>query len=259
MIFIHGLWLHASSWGPWVRYFKRAGYAARAVGWPDVPSTVVEARLYPEFMEDTTINQVVDHYAAIIRRLSTRPVVIGHALGGLVAQKLLDRRLVAAAVAIGPAPIKGVQLLPFTQLHAALPVLGNPFSLHTAVSLRPKQFRYSFANQLSEDEAAKLYETWTIPAPAMPVWQVALANFKRHAQTAVNTRKRHAPLLLMAGQCDHTVPPETIRLVRRMYAASPSRTDLKEWPGRGHSLVIDHGWQELADYTLEWLRGCRLR
>jgi len=258
-VFIHGLWLHASSWQPWVRYFNRAGYHALAPGWPDFPSTVADARIYPEFMYDLTIDQIVEHYARICKRFVRRPIVIGHSFGGLVAQRLLDQRAIAAAVAIDPAPVRGVMALPFAQLRSAWPVLGNPLTLHRAVSLKPKQFRYAFANCLSDSEAAELYERWTIPAPGRPLWEAALANFSPNAQTKVSPQKSHAPLLLMAGQHDHTVPPETTRLVRQLYAASSSRLDLKEWPGRGHSLVIDHGWQDIADYTLAWLHKRRIR
>ncbi len=259
VVFIHGLWLHASSWRPWVEYFNAAGYQATAPGWPDFPSTVEETRKHPEFMLDQTIDQVVDHYTKIVRKLPQQPVVIGHSFGGLVAQRLLDRRLVAAVVAIDPAPIKGVRALPFTQFKAAWPVLSHPGAVHKAVILNSKQFRYGFANQLDDGEAKVLYRTWSIPAPARPLWQAALAAFTRHAQTKVDTTKKHPPLLLMSGQQDHTVPPETTRDVHALYRDSASVTDLKEWPDRGHSLVIDSGWKELADYALKWLRSQHIR
>ena len=258
VVFIHGLWLHASSWQPWIRRFNAAGYKASAPGWPDFPNTVAETREHPDFMYDQSINQVADHYAAIVKKLSIRPVVIGHSFGGLMAQKLLDRKLVAAAVAIDPAPIKGVLRVPFAQLRSSWPVLGKPFRMHKAVSLKPEQFRYAFANKLSEAEAVELYERWTIPAPSKPLWQAATAAFNLHAQTKVDTHEHRQPLLLMAGSDDHTVPPQTTQTVYRLYEDSPSVTDFKVWPTRGHSLVIDHGWRELADYTLEWLRTQRM-
>lgn len=253
VMFVHGLWLHASSWQPWVDYFADAGYDAQAPGWPDFPSTVEETREHPDFMAEQGIAEVVDHYARIIRDMPARPVVIGHSFGGLIAQELLDRDLVTAAVAIDPAPIKGVLPLPFAQIRSSLPVLRNPLTVHKTVSLKPKQFRYGFANQLSDSEAAELYYTYTIPAPGKPLWQAAFANFNPRAETKVDVRKNRAPLLLMAGKHDHTVPPQTTRIVQRLYHNSPAITDLKEWPERGHSLTIDNGWQELADYALEWL------
>ncbi len=254
LVFIHGLWLHASSWQPWVDFFNEAGYSAEAPGWPDFPSSVDETRKHPDFMIEQTIGEVVDHYARIISFLPVKPVVIGHSFGGLIAQELLDQDLVRAAVSIDPAPIKGVLPLPFSQIRAALPVLGNPLTIHRAVSLKPNQFRYSFANRLSEREAARLYAAYAIPAPGRPLWQAVFASFQPNAETAVDVRKRRAPLLLMAGRADRTVPVETTRVVKRLYRDSPAVTDLKEWPGRGHSLTIDKGWHQLATYSLEWLK-----
>jgi pimeloyl-ACP methyl ester carboxylesterase len=259
VVFIHGLWLHATSWCKWLGYFRAAGFAVRAPGWPDFPATVAQTRDHPEFMIDQTVDQVVEHYAEIVRQLPTKPVLIGHSFGGLVAQKLLDRDLARAVVSIDPAPVRGVLRVPLAQLRASLPVLGNPLTVHRAISLSPKQFHYSFANQLTEAEAATLYYDWTIPAPARPLWQAAVANLTPHAQTSVDLYKARAPLLLMAGTEDHTMPAQTTRTVQQLYGHAPATTDLKEWPGRGHSLVIDNGWRELADYTLEWLgaRGIR--
>ncbi len=259
VLFIHGLWLHASSWQPWVDYFAAKGYAAQAPGWPDFPDSIDEARRHPEFMVEQTIGEVTDHYAYLIERLPVKPAVVGHSFGGLIAQELLDRDLVSAAVAIDPAPIKGVIPVPFVQLRASLPVLRSPFTAYRAVNLKPKQFRYGFANALSEDEAAKLYYEYAIPAPGKPLWQAALANLNPHAESRVDVRKDRAPLLLMAGDVDHTVPPQTTRIVRELYRESPAVTDLKEWPDRGHSLTIDKGWREVADYTLQWLEAQDVR
>ncbi len=258
VLFIHGLWLHAASWQPWVCYFNRAGYLAMAPGWPDFQPTVALSRVYPECVHDVTLGQVVEHYVRIIKSLRVRPVVIGHAYGGLVALRLLDRRVAAAVIAIDPIPVKGVWPLPLSQLRVALPVLANPYALHGSVSLRPRQFRYAFANRLSEAEAATIYEAWTIPAPGRPLWEVMTANFVRQPPTAVRVSRCRAPLLLMSGLRDRIVTPETTRAVQRLYKKSPSHTDLKEWPGRGHSLVVDRGWVDLADYALAWLQARRL-
>ena len=253
VMFIHGLWLHASSWRPWLDHFAAASYDASAPGWPDFPDTVAETREYPDFMADQSIELVTDHYARLMRDLPVKPAVVGHSFGGLIAQKLLDRDLVVAAVSIDPAPIKGVLPLPFSQLRASWPALGNPLTIHRTVTLTPRQFRYAFANRLTESEAATLYYDWTIPAPGRPLWQVAFSNFNRHPDNAVDVHKSRGPLLLMAGRDDHIVPASTTRIVQRLYKDSSSVTDLKEWSGRGHSLVIDHGWRQLADYALEWL------
>lgn len=254
VLFIHGLWLHPDSWQPWQDRFAVAGYDTLAPGWPGVAATVAETRAHPERLADVTINQAAEHYAGIIAGLPVRPVVIGHSFGGLLALKLLDHQLAAAVVAIDPVPIQGVLRLPPRQLRATWPALGRPWRRHQALSLSPGQFTYAFANRLTGVESADLYRTAVIPAPTRPFWQAAVANWMLRAETKVDVRQPGQPLLLMAGGQDHAVPASTTRALWRRYRRPMSATDLKQWPDRGHSLVIDDGWSELADYTLEWLR-----
>lgn len=176
-------------------------------------------------------------------------------LGGLIAEKLLGHGIGAAAVAIDPAQIKGVLPLPLSQLRAGLPALGNPANLHRAVSLTESQFRFGFGNALTEQESRELFERWTIPSPARPLFQAAAANFVMHSQAAVDTaREDRGPLLLISGTADHTVPDVVTRSTFKQYRDSAAVTELKQFEGRGHSLTIDHGWQEVADVILGWLR-----
>src|SRR5919197_813864 len=182
VVFIHGLWLHATSWRPWVDLFDAAGYSAIAPGWPREPDTVQAARDHPEAVADITIDEATDHYAAIIAGLDTSPVIIGHSFGGLIAEKLLGEGIGAAAVAIDPAQIKGVLPLPLSQLRSGLPALGNPANLHRAVSLTEPEFRFGFGNALTQEESRELFERWTIPSPARPLFQAAAANFALHSQ-----------------------------------------------------------------------------
>ena len=255
VVFIHGLWLHATSWQPWLELFAASGYSAVAPGWPGEPDTVQAAREHPDAVADTTIDDATDHYATIIGSLGTAPVIIGHSFGGLIAEKLLGHGIGAAAVAIDPAQIKGVLPLPLSQLRAGLPALGNPANLHRAVSLTESQFRFGFGNALTEQESRELFERWTIPSPARPLFQAAAANFVMHSQAAVDTaREGRGPLLLMSGTADHTVPDVVTRSTFKQYRDSAAVTELKQFEGRGHSLTIDHGWQEIADAILAWLR-----
>src|SRR5689334_8897618 len=187
VVFIHGLWLHATSWQPWVELFSASGYQPTAPGWPQEAPTVAEAREHPEAVANLSIDEVTDHYAAIIEGLDQPPVLIGHSFGGLFAEKLLGQGHGAAAVAIDPAQIKGVLPLPLAQLRAGLPALGNPANLHRSVSLTQKEFRYGFGNAVSEEESDELFDRWTIPSPARPLFQAAAANFVMHSQAKVDT------------------------------------------------------------------------
>ncbi|MER5881436.1 alpha/beta hydrolase [Streptomyces sp. NPDC060235] len=255
VVFIHGLWLHATSWAPWIDLFEREGYAPVAPGWPGDPGTVEEARANPESIADHGIDEVVDHYAAIIRALPAPPIVIGHSFGGMIAQKLLGQDLAAAAVAIDAAQIKGVLPLPLSALRATLPVFKNPGNKHRAVSLTADQFRFAFGNAVSEEESVELFERWAIPAPGKPLFEAAAANFNPHSPAKVDTgNASRGPLLLMSGGKDHTVPEAVVRSTLKQYRHSDAVTDITDFPDRGHSLTIDSGWREVADTALEWLR-----
>ena len=173
VVFIHGLWLLASSWDRWGVVFEEAGYAAVLAGWPDDPDTVEEANEQPEVFAGKTVGQVADHYAEVIGALAKKPAVIGHSFGGLLTQIVAGRGLSVASVAIDAAPFRGVLPLPISSLRAAKPVLGNPANRHRAVPLTYDQFRYAFANAVSEDEARQLYETYAVAAPGLPLFQAA--------------------------------------------------------------------------------------
>lgn len=255
VVFVHGLWLHASSWGPWVEEFRGQGYQPQAPGWPGTSDTVEETRQQTAQAAGKGIDDVVSHYAQIIGGLDAKPVVIGHSFGGLIAQRLLGQDLAAAAVAIDPAPIKGVIYLPPSALRVASIALRKPANRNEVVSLTREQFRYGFGNALSQQESDELYQRWNIPSPGKPLFEAALANLVVHSPAKVQTHnKTRGPLLLIAGGKDHTVPPVTTTATRRLYHRSPAITDFREFLDRGHSLTIDHGWREIAQESLDWLK-----
>lgn len=201
-------------------------------------------------------HHITGHYADIIDGLDQPPVLIGHSFGGLIAEKLLGQGAGSAAVAIDPAQIKGVLPLPLAQLRSSFPALGNPTNLHKAVSLTEGQFRYGFGNAVSEEESNALFEKWTIPSPARPLFQAAGANFVMHSQAKVNTaNENRGPLLLISGLEDHTVPDVVTRSTLKQYRDSTAVTELKQFEGRSHSLTIDKGWKEVADAVLDWLKA----
>ena len=256
VVFVHGLWLHASSWQPWVELFRGHGYEPVAPGWPNEPATVAEARANPELVANISIDEATEHFAGIAASLPEPPVIVGHSFGGLITEKLLGQGIGAAGVAIDPAQIKGVLPLPLAQLRAGLPGLGNPANLHKAVSLTKEEFRFGFGNALTEEESAELYERWTIPSPARPLFQAAAANFVLHSQAKVDTdNDTRGPLLLISGLADHTVPDVVTRSTFRQYRDSTAVTELQQFEGRGHSLTVDSGWKDVADAVLQWLKA----
>ncbi|HVX08728.1 alpha/beta hydrolase [Humibacter sp.] len=255
VVFIHGLWIHSSAWAPWQELFESKGYTISAPGWPGDGATVAETRENPDALNGVGIEAICHHYADLFEREGIEPIVVGHSFGGLIAQELLANGFATAAVAIDPAPIKGVKILPFAQLRSGLPVLGNPANKGRTVSLNAAQFRYAFGNAISEEESNELFEKWTIPGPGRPLFEDATANFKRDSPARVDTHAAgRGPLLLTSGTLDHTVPRSVTVAVDKLYADNTaSVTDYHEYEGKGHSLTIDSGWTEVADDVLAWL------
>ena len=259
VLFIHGLWLHASSWEPWADRFRAAGYDPHAPGWPGDGDTVQASRENPDAIGDHGIDDVVAHFAGIIDTLPAAPILVGHSFGGMIAQKLLGQDRARAAVAIDAAQIKGVLPVPLSALRATLPVFKNPANKHRAVSLTAEQFRFAFGNAVSEQESDELFERWTIPAPGRPLFEAAAANFNPHSPAKVDTENAdRGPLLLIASGKDNTVPETVTRATLKQYRHSAAVTDIQTFPDRGHSLVIDAGWPEIAEYSLGWLKEHQL-
>jgi pimeloyl-ACP methyl ester carboxylesterase len=254
VLFIHGLWLHATSWQPWIDLFAEAGYAPVAPGWPGEPATVEAARAEPEAVADQGIDDVTAHYAKIIAELPEPPIIIGHSFGGMVAEKLLGQNLGVAAIGIDAAQIKGVLPVPLSALRVTLPVFKNPANLHRSVMLDADQFRYGFGNALPKEESDALWEQWAVPSPGKPLFEAATANFTPHSPDAVDTHNdARGPLLLIMGGQDHTVPEAVTKSTLKQYRHSSAETDLQEFADRGHSLTVDHGWRDVATACQQWL------
>jgi len=256
VVFVHGLWLLASSWDAWKARFEDEGYAAVAVDWPGDPATFEDALAHPEAFAGNGVVEVADHIEEVVRALDREPIVIGHSFGGLLTQITAGRGLARAAVAIDPAPFKGVLPLPVSSLRGALPVLKNPANRKRAVRLTFDEFRYGFANAVPEDEARELYDTQHVPAPGRPLFQAATANLNPKAATRVDTRQAdRGPLLIVSGEDDNIVPWSMANAAYKIQAKkNPHPTEIVEIPGVGHSLVIDSHWGEVADAALAFLR-----
>jgi pimeloyl-ACP methyl ester carboxylesterase len=255
VVFVHGLWLLPSSWDRWAELFEAAGYCAVRPGWPDDPDSVAEAKAHPEVFARKSVGQIADHFEAVIRKLERTPAVIGHSFGGLLAQILAGRGLSAVSVAIDPAPFRGVLPLPISALRSASPVLRNPANRHRAVPLTYEQFRYGFANVLSEDEAKSLYEGFAVPGSGEPIFQAAAANLNPWTEVKVDSKNPdRGALLIISGELDHTVPPAIAKASYRREKRNPGVTEIVEMKGRGHSLTIDSGWREVADIALAFVR-----
>ena len=254
-VFIHGLWLLPSSWDNWVGAFDEAGYSGVTPVWPDDPLTVEEARADPDAFAKKSLRQVEEHTAEVIGALDRKPAVLGHSTGGLLAQMIAGRGLSAVTVAIDPGPFRGVLPLPLSALKSAFPVLSNPLNRNRAITLTPDQFKYGWANALSEEEAKEAYERYHVAAPGKALMQMANANLNPFTEAKADTRNpERGPLLIIDGEVDHTVPWAIANASYKKQSRNPAVTEIVKIPNRGHSLTIDNGWREVADTAIEFVK-----
>jgi pimeloyl-ACP methyl ester carboxylesterase len=253
IVLIHGLWMTPLSWEKWIDRYQNAGYEVIAPAWPGMDGEIDALRADPSAIEHLGIEEIVDHYDAIVRGLPSPPIIMGHSFGGAFTEVLLDRGLGAAGVGIDAAAVKGITKLPFAQLKSAFPVLKNPANNHRAVALTPSEFHYAFTNTMSEEDSQAAFDRYAVPGPGRVLFQGAFANFNPRAATHVDFHNDdRAPLLLIAGEDDHTVPAVVDRSAAKHYRKSSAITEYKEFPGRAHFIIGQDGWEEVADYALDW-------
>ena len=255
VVFIHGLWLLPSSWSNWANFFEQAGYAPLTPDWPDDPATVEEARVNPEVLAKKTVKQVADHTTDVINALEKKPVVMGHSTGGLLAQMLAGQGLSAVTVAIDPGVFRGVLPLPFSVLKGVGPFLLDPRTRGRAITLTFDQFKYGWANALDEKEAKELYDTYHVAGSGIALAQMGNANLNPRTEAKADTKNPdRGPLLIIDGEKDHTVPWAIAHAAYKRQKHNPGVTEIVKMPNRGHALTIDHGWQEVAQTALDFVK-----
>ena len=256
VVFVHGLWLLDSSWDRWASFFEEHDYVAVTPGWPDDPETVEAAYANPECFAGKSIGDVAAYQQMVIEELDRKPAIIGHSFGGVLVQILAGRGLSAATVAIDPAPSRGVLPLPIAALKAASPVLINPANRHRAVSLTFDQFRYGFANAVTEDEAHEIYEQYHVPGSGIPLFQAAFANINPNTEDKADKKtSERGPMLVISGELDHQAPGAIAEATYKKQSKNKDAvTEFTEIPNRGHSLTIDSGWQEVAQVSLDFVQ-----
>ncbi len=253
IILIHGMWMTPRSWDNWIDHYTDRGYRAIGPGWPGIDKEPEEIRRDPSPLKGLGIEECVEHYDQIIRGLDRPPIIIGHSFGGLFTQLLLDRGLGAAGVAIGTGPPKGVIVLPPSTLRAAVPALKNPFNRNGLAPLSPKQFQWRFTNTLTREESDAIYREQYIPGTNRAFFQAAFANLAPNSPAKVTfSNPSRPPLLLIVGGEDHISPPALNKTLLKLQRRAPSATESKEYPGRTHLTAGMDGWEEVADYALNW-------
>ena len=254
IVLVHGFWVTPLSWEKWVERYEGEGYRVLTPTYPGFEGGVEALREDPSPIEALTFPAIIERIGGIIDELDSPPIIIGHSAGGVLTQILLDHGYGAAGVAIDSVPAEGIRATPVSQIRSLFPILKNPANRHKAVGFTPEQFHFAFANTLSREESDEVYERYHIPASGRLVWVGATANFTPgHQENYVNFKNEdRAPLLFIAGGEDNIMPPSVNQSNVKHYRHTRSVTDYKEFPGRSHYTVGQDGWEEVADYALEW-------
>jgi pimeloyl-ACP methyl ester carboxylesterase len=259
VVFIHGPWLHPQSWHPWVDLFEKNDYPSTAPAWPGIADTVEATRAHPNDIANRGIEEITDRYRQLISGMDRLPVVVGHSLGGVIAEKLLEEEQAAAAITVDSAQTKGVLPAPLSTLYSSLPVFKNPASRHQSLALSSEQFQDSFGNAIDAEESDELWRRWCIPAPGRPLAELRSEEFAAYWPASLERDPgSHGPLLMVLSGPDRS-PGKTIRKAAAKQARhSRAETDVLEFADHGHLLAIDHGWQDVADACLQWLEQAGL-
>ncbi|MET8912324.1 alpha/beta fold hydrolase [Micromonospora sp. NPDC004551] len=253
IVLIHGLWMTSRSWEHWVDRYTARGFKVLTPAWPGMDQDVERLREDPTPIAAQRITPIVDHYAEIIRGLPRPPIIMGHSFGGLIAQLLMDRGLGAAVVGLHPVAVKGVLKLPLSTLRSGFPILRNPANRHRAVPFTREDFRYTFGNTISPEASDAAWERYAVPAAGHVFFEGAFANLDPNSAIAADTtRSDRAPLLVTTGGEDHVVPPSLASAAANLYRGSTAITSYREFPGRSHFVGGEPGWEEEADFALEW-------
>ena len=253
IVLIHGLWMTPLSWEHWVERFQARGYAVEAPAWPGFEGDPESIRADTSKIEDLGLEEIIDHLDAVISAIEGPTIIMGHSFGGAITEVLLDRGLGDAGVGIDAAAVRGITKLPYSTLKSAFPILKSPANGHRAVPITAEQFHYAFTNTMSAEESLPIYERYAVPGAGRVLWQGALANFNPHSPLKVDFKNPdRAPLLLIAGGSDHVVPPAVDKQMAKKEGKAPAVTEYKEFPGRSHYTVGQEGWEEVADYALDW-------
>jgi pimeloyl-ACP methyl ester carboxylesterase len=254
IVLIHGLWMTPLSWENWIERYGGRGYEVLAPPWPGMDVGVEQLRNDTSAIETLGIGEILDSYEKIIRDLDDPPIIMGHSFGGAFTEILVDRGLGAAGVAIDAAGVRGITKLPFSTLKSGFPILKNPANKHHAVPLTLEEFQYAFTNTMSDEDSQAAYERYAVPGPGRVLWEGAFANFNPRTPLRLDFKNENrAPLLLIAGGSDHVVPAAVDKqAAERFERKSDAITEYKEFPGRSHFTVGQEGWEEVADYALDW-------
>jgi pimeloyl-ACP methyl ester carboxylesterase len=247
LVFVHGMYMNGLSWEPWVERAAGRGYEGHAPSWPYHEGEPKDLRDHLDpALGRLTFGAVVDHFKGYLDTFETRPALVGHSIGGLVVQKLVNDGYGSAGVSISSAPPRGVLSADPHFFRANFPHL-NPAAGNAPVRMTPERFHYTFANTMGAEASRRAFDQYVVPESR----NVPRSTLTR--QGRIDFKRPHVPLLFLAGDSDHLTPAAMIRRNVRAYRKSEGVLDYEEFAGRSHFLCNADGWEEVADAAFDWL------
>ena len=248
IVFVHGLFVTAESWNPWVKFFEEKGYTCYTPSNPHHDFTVQEMwTKTPEQLGTVTFQDVVNNVAKLIDTLPEKPIIIGHSLGGLAVQKLIEMGKAAAGICIDGAAPAGILPLYWSFLKANLPVL-NPFKGDSVFKPTKDWWFYAFGNNLTRTESDKAFDDFAVPESR----NIPRSTTKSYAK--IDFKKPHVPLLFIGGEKDHIIPYKLNEKNFKAYKDENSIKTFKVFSNRGHFICGDKNWKEVATYVHNWIK-----
>jgi len=249
IVFIHGLFINPKSWEDWIKFFEAKGYTCYAPAYAYHEGKPEELRKNINAdLGKLTFGQVTDSLSAFIDKLPEKPILIGHSMGGLAVQKLIENNKGVAGVCIDPAPPKGIFSLKWSFLKANLPTI-NPLKGSSVFLPTLEWFHYAFCNTMTMGQTKIAFDKYVVPESR----NIARSSTKNDGK--VDFKKAHNPLLIIAGEKDNIVPASLNKKNFEAYKDKNSRIDFKEFAGRTHYICGQENWEEVADYIYNWIES----
>ncbi len=248
---IHGAFVTNKTWDDWKSYYEDRGYRVLAPAWPYKDAGPVELRRRQPDADVASIRlkDLVAHYEKIVSALPERPVLIGHSLGGLLVQLLIQKNLGEAGIAIHSVPPQGVMTFKLSFFRSTFHPLGFFTSVKQSHLMSFAQWQYAFTNGLSFEDQARSYDEHVVPESKLVLRDGLTSTAK------IDFGKPHAPLLFISGSDDHIMPASLNLSNYKAYHDKGSVTDYKQFEGRNHFVLGLPTWKQEADFILGWLNG----
>lgn len=247
ILFIHGMFQNPKSWTNWVTFFKARDYECIAPAWPLHEGEPADLRSFPpDQLGDLELQDVINLMQDIAGSVEGKLIIIGHSVGGLIAQLLVNRGFAKMAVAISSVAPNAMLSFDWGFLKNSI-LITNPFRDDSPFVMDPESFHSSFANTLSAEESEELWTKYAVNDSR---------NVLRDCMSEdghIDLETPHAPLLFISGSGDEIIPPSLNQKNVEAYEDSNSITEFKEFPARGHAICIQPGWEEVAEYIATWL------